>query len=222
MAIPIVCILLGILSTVQLHLAKAMERQGIEVFDQIRAKIKKEAMSPEIAGFKKPVIYIVAQVLNNTIFLYIMLSDMFGPASYFTSMFGVGLVVLMTYSAKVLKEKIQPIEYLGSVILITGTLLLGIDAIFEQNPAATYATMNTNVVWTFFSIMGVAGAGLIAYSYKTGKATGLIFGIFGGFFSCFDPIFKAVGQQLGGTAGILRSTTYGWVFFLISFGASIT
>ncbi len=211
------CVLFGIASTTQLHLAKAMERQGIEVFDQIRAKFKKEEISPELGGKKKPLIYIIAMILNNTVFLYMIASALFGPASYFTSMFGVGLVFLMIYSAKVLRESIQRIEYLGSLVLIGGTLVLGLEAIFFRDPNANYRNMNTSTVWLFFTIFLCIGALMMSISFKTKKATGIIFGLFAGGCATFDPLFKALGQQLGGTTGLLPSTPEGWTFFIPSF-----
>jgi hypothetical protein len=38
---PALILLLGILSTTQTHLAKALERQAIETFDLIRARLKR-------------------------------------------------------------------------------------------------------------------------------------------------------------------------------------
>ncbi len=211
------CVLFGIASTTQLHLAKAMERQGIEVFDQIRAKLKKEEISPELGGKKKPLIYIIAMILNNTVFLYMIASALFGPASYFTSMFGVGLVFLMIYSAKVLRETIQRIEYVGSLVLVVGTLVLGLEAIFFRDPSINYSNMNISIVWLFFTIFLGIGAIFMSISFKTKKATGVIFGLFAGGCATFDPFFKALGQQLGGTTGLLPSTPEGWSFFIPSF-----
>ena len=64
-----IAILIGILSTTQLHLAKALERQGIEVFEQLRVRLKKTGEQIE-GSIRKPIIYMVGVTLNNTVFLY--------------------------------------------------------------------------------------------------------------------------------------------------------
>jgi drug/metabolite transporter (DMT)-like permease len=221
MGLAIYSILFGIISTTQLHLAKAMERQSIDVFDQIRAKLKKEEIPQEIAGAKKPILYIIAMVLNNTVFLYMMASGYLGTSAvYFTSMFGIGLIFLMIYSTKVLKEPIMRVEYAGAAVLISGTIILGLNAIFGQDPSSSYATMDTTAVWLFVATFSSIGGVCILVSYKTGKATGLIYGLFAGMLASLDPVYKALGSQLGGTSSFLPSTTQGWIFFIASFGVT--
>ena len=46
-----------------------------------------------------------------------------GAFPYFTSMFGIGLIALMIYSSRILKEKISKMEYIGAAILIIGAII---------------------------------------------------------------------------------------------------
>ncbi len=125
----------GIVSTVLLHISKAMERQGIEIFDQIRAKIKNSGANIE-GGAKKPTIYIVGLIINNLTIIWMMLATSSGaPASFFTSVFGIGLIALMIYSSRILHEPIQKIEIIGAIILVLGTLIIGIELIYTPQPA---------------------------------------------------------------------------------------
>lgn len=214
-----IVILFGLISTIQLHIAKAMERQGIEIFDQIRAKLKKEKYELEEgeSALKKPAIYIVGLALNNTIFVYAMIANMFGPPAIFTSMFGIGLVALLFYSRFVLKEEIKPIEYVGALVLITGTVVVGIEGFFREavNPAEIDVTLFFVVVGIYLVVMGA----LVIFSIVTRKAVALIFGLFAGGCGGLDPVFKQIGGTYGQeTTGFLPASLIGWVIFLLSFG----
>jgi drug/metabolite transporter (DMT)-like permease len=249
-------LLLGVLSTVLLHLSKAMERQGIEIFDQLRAKIKKnkesddesdkllsekpsennsnnsnnsnseanesaESNKLEEPDVKKPVIYIVGLIINNLTPLWMMLANLYAPPSYFTSMFGLGLIVLMLYSSKILKEKIEKIEYIGAFILIVGTIILGVESILQ--PELDMSQIDTSKVWLIVGIWLIVGVLLVIFAYKSGNTLiiGVIFGLFAGGSGCFDPIFKSMGQTLGGTVGLFPSTGMGWFIFICSFAFGI-
>jgi len=109
--LPLV-ILLGVISTIQTHLAKALERQGIDVFEQVKARLQRNGN--KIAGcIRKPVIYTIGFILNHTVFIWAILAQPYGPPALFTSMFGVGLVFMLLYAIMVMKEKIAPVEIWG-------------------------------------------------------------------------------------------------------------
>jgi hypothetical protein len=215
--IPLISIIFGIISTIVLHIAKSMERQGIEIFDQIRSKVKNENLSDELKGKKKPIIYTIGLILNNTVFIYAMVANMFGEAPYYTSMFGIGLIALMLYSTKVLKESIKKIEYIGAIVLVTGTLFLGIESIYRPDYAEP---INLTIAFTcIFIFMGLAAIlCTIAYRKNIIAFVGIVFGLFAGGFGGLDPVLKAIGQSEGGSeGGFLPSTPVGWLIFLISF-----
>ena len=121
--IPLV-LFLGVLSSVQTHLAKALERQGIEIFEQIKARLEKSG-HPLEGGLRKPVIYTAGLILNNTLFIWSTLAQPYGPPALFSSMFGMGLVFLIGYAAFVLKESITPRELAGAATIVAGTLIIG-------------------------------------------------------------------------------------------------
>jgi len=79
-------LLFGIINTLVLHLSKAMERHGIEIFS--RKKSFKEKG-------KKPLIYIIGFILNNTVFIWQIIGISFARAAVFSSVFGLGLILLM-------------------------------------------------------------------------------------------------------------------------------
>ncbi|HSF83648.1 MAG TPA: hypothetical protein VLA49_20615 [Anaerolineales bacterium] len=62
-------LLLGVLSTTQTHLAKALERQGIETLDHLRARLRSTGEQLE-RGNRKPLIDTLGLLLNRTTFIY--------------------------------------------------------------------------------------------------------------------------------------------------------
>jgi len=214
--IPLV-LFLGILSTIQTHLAKALERQGIEVFEQIKAALQRSGQPVE-GGVKKPIIYIVGLILNNTVFIWAVLAQPYGPPALFSSMFGMGLVFLMVYAAIVMKEKITSLEIAGASAIVVGTLVIGLENIsrakmdrFDMNLTAMLVAQG---IWLILSLAFVLAAsrtsnpGLIA----------LAFGLLAGGLGSLDPFFVGVGQNFGGRPGLLPSNSIGTIFFVSSFG----
>lgn len=214
--IPLV-LLLGIFSTIQTHLAKVLERQGIEVFEQIKARLQKSGGTVE-GRLKMPVIYTVGLVLNNTLFIWSTLAQPYGPPALFSSMFGVGLVFLMIYAAAVLKERINRWEMAGAAAIVLGTLAIGYENIsragtmdrFTMNLPAFFLALG---IWLAFSLAFVFGAS----RSRNLSLVALAFGLLAGGFGSLDPFFKGVGQNYGGQSGFLPSNAIGTAIFAASF-----
>lgn len=213
--IPLV-LLLGLLSTIQTHLAKALERQGIEAFEQVRARLQGSGQSVE-DGLKKPVIYTIGVVLNNTVFVWSTLAQPYGPPALFSSMFGMGLVFLMGYAAFVLKEQVSRRELAGAAAIVTGTLVIGLENI-QRAGMDRYAMrlppmLIALAVWLTFSLLSVFASART----RNLRLTALAFGLLAGGLGSLDPFFKGVGQNYGGLSGILPSNAVGGIFFAASF-----
>ena len=213
--IPIIAMFFGLVLTIQLHIAKGMEKQGIEVFDQIRARLKKE--ENPVGSKEKPLIYTVGMILHNTVFIWQILGTSFGLASHVTSMFGIGLVALMLYSSKILKEDITRREFIGASILIVGTVIIGIENLNQIT--LERASINTSVALiliVFFIIVGSALV-IVALRQKNPLVTGISFGIYAGGLGSFDPILKELGITYSGGSEVAPIHTIGWVLYAISF-----
>ncbi len=213
--IPFV-LLLGILSTIQIHLAKALERQGIEVFEQIKARLQKN-IQPEEGGLKKPAVYTIGLVLNHTVFIWAILAQPYGPPALFSSMFGIGLVVLMGYAAFFLKERITRLELGGAVVIVAGTVAIGIENIARVN--MDRYSMNLTALLVALGIwLALSLACVVAASRSSNLSLiALAFGILAGGLGSLDPFFKGVGQNYGGKSGFLPSNSIGTIFFIASF-----
>ncbi|MBM4464448.1 MAG: hypothetical protein FJ014_02575 [Chloroflexi bacterium] len=213
--IPLV-LLLGILFTIQAHLAKALERQGIEVFEQIKAKLQKTGQ-PVDGGLKKPVIYTVGLILNNTLFVWSTLAQPYGPPALFSSMFGMGLIFLMAYAAFVLKEKITRLELAGAAAIVSGTLVIGIENIARTG--MDRFSMNVNAMLAAQAVWLVLSIAFVIASLRSSNlaVVALAFGTLAGGLGSLDPFFKGVGQNYGGQPGLLPSNLVGTIFFTSSF-----
>jgi drug/metabolite transporter (DMT)-like permease len=214
--IPLV-LLLGIVSTIQTHLAKALERQGIEVFEQIKTILQKNG-SPVEGGLKKPLIYTIGLILNNTLFIWSTLAQPHGPPALFSSMFGIGLVFLMGYAALVLKEKINRREAIGAAAIVLGTLVIGIENLARAG-RMDRLTMNLTALFIALSAWLVMSLVFVLASSRSSNLglIALAFGLLAGGLGSLDPFFKGVGQNYGGQSGILPSNTLGTVIFASSF-----
>jgi drug/metabolite transporter (DMT)-like permease len=213
--VPLV-LLLGIVSTIQTHLAKALERQGIEVFDQLRAKLQKGGRAVE-GGLKKPVIYTVGLILNHTVFVWSILAQPHGPPALFSSVFGVGLVFLMVYARVVLKERISGLETAGAGAILAGTLVIGLESIsrpeIDRFGMDLTAMLGVLSAWLIVSLAAVVAA----YRAKDLRALALTCGLLAGGLGSLDPFFKGIGQNYGGQPGLLPSSAVGAAIFGASF-----
>jgi drug/metabolite transporter (DMT)-like permease len=166
-------------------MAKAFERQGIEIFS--RKKSFKEKG-------KKPLIYIIGFILNNTIVIWQLFGTSFSTATVYSSMFGVGLVFLLIYSHYVLKEKNRRIELIGAFLIIIGTTSVGIFQIFEEKPVETIMYSNF-IILTI--IVGIVLLILFFLFIRFKKGVSLIFGIIAGSLGAIDNVFKRIGLKTG-------------------------
>jgi drug/metabolite transporter (DMT)-like permease len=211
-----IAILIGIISTTQLHLAKALERQGIEVFEQLRAHMKKTGQQVE-GGLRKPVLYTMGLTLNNSIFIYPLIAQRYAPPAVYTSMFGIGLVFLMIYAARVLKEEITRKQVAGSAAIIVGTLVIGVENILRSGyDRSGMALTPTLVLVGAFLVIGTVGLILASQANKP-ESVAVAFGLFCGGCGSLDPFLKGVAQNLSGSPEWMPGSWLGWAIFLPSF-----
>jgi len=201
-------LLFGIINTLVLHLAKAMERHGIEIFS--RKKSFKEKG-------KKPLIYIIGFILNNTVIIWQVIGTTFASAAVFSSVFGLGLILLMLYSHYILHEEIDKTELLGASLIIVGTTMVGFFYIIEPEVTGTVYYVNffilILVIIILFSI-------LIGFSWKTRIAIAFIFGAVAGTLGGTDNVLKRIGLSssnfIEAFAGLFRLELDSFIF-LFSF-----
>lgn len=210
-------LLFGIISTLVLHLSKAMERHGIEIFS--RKKSFKEKG-------KKPLIYIIGFILNNTVIIWQILGTTFASASIFSSVFGLGLILLMLYSRYILHEEISKTELLGAILIIIGTTMVGVFFILE--PAIPEENVNYVNFFILILVIIILFTLLIGFSWKTKIAIAFIFGAVAGTLGGTDNVLKRIGLSssnfIDALVGLFRLELDSFIFlfsFLAGFFALI-
>jgi drug/metabolite transporter (DMT)-like permease len=210
-------LLFGIISTLVLHLSKAMERHGIEIFS--RKKSFKEKG-------KKPLIYIIGFILNNTVIIWQILGTTYALASVFSSVFGLGLILLMLYSRYILHEEISKTELLGAILIIIGTTMVGFFFILE--PPIPEENVNYVNFFILIVIIIILFTLLIGFSWKTKFAVAFIFGAVAGTLGGTDNVLKRIGLSssnfIDALLGLFRLELDSFIFlfsFLAGFFALI-
>lgn len=210
-------ILVGIVSTTQNHLAKAMERQGIEIFDLIRARIRRDGPTTPIKhGI--PWIYVLGLVLNHTVFVYhLLVVPLGGTPALYTSMYGMGLIALLIYSTRVIQEKMGRLELSGAIAILLGTLAIGIEGIYR--PPLDLGQIDPHPLLLALGSLFLGCVVLVVGGLNSGspKALGLLFGLCAGTIGSLDPFLKGVAQAAGGGNNLLPGSRTGWIILVASF-----
>jgi len=203
---------IGIIATTQIHISKGLQKYGI---DAIRPE--EHRLHQVTHQRRKKITYFSGIILNNLAFLWVLVANLYAPTSYYTSMFGFGLVVLMLFSEHILHEKHTPLQHTGAVVIALGTILIGISRSTGDVPPMSAVEIDTVLV--FISIYFPVNFVLLGLALKLHwkKPLGLFFGTLTGCAAAMDPILKGIGQSVGTRIHLIPHTSAGWLIFLASF-----
>ncbi len=204
-------IVFGLMMAATLNLGKALQKQGIQLFEKKKleegVRAKKGAIWIVGISFSgiQPVFQIVAQTIIGA------------PATVYSAMMGLGIVVVIAYAYKVLKEPIGKFEVLGAAAIIGGTTVFGIGSYFWVQPSTR--TMD----WTSFGVsmvaIGAAFLAIIVYTVRTKHLWGLIWGIVAGSCGGLDNVFKSMSRNTESLIDLGAFSGFANIFFYISFVA---
>lgn len=203
-------LLIGIVATTQIHLAKGMQRYGIEGY-------RRDHVSEISHRKRRRIIYIVAILLNNIAFLWALLANTFAPTAYYTSMFGFGLVVLMFFSELVLHERISRLQHFGALVIALGTAFFGFGKGRGAPPPLENLQPEDVLLYGGIYFTTVLVILLISMRLDFKRLVGIFTGLFTGGSAAMDPIFKGIGQGYGDAIKLLPYTQGGWIYFGASF-----
>ncbi|TFH43659.1 MAG: hypothetical protein E4G96_00610 [Chrysiogenales bacterium] len=215
----IYAMLFGLAGTMLFHLGKGMQKHGIGFLRGIGQRVARGAKSDDIitGDIHSGMIYISGILLNNSLVIWIMLANMYAPPSYFASVFGIGIMVLLFYAKLFLDETITKVNYLGMGFLIFGTVTLGMEAV--QRNVVSMSGIDFTTLWIIVSAYFVGALCCIRISYKSENPyfIGISFGLFSGGAASLDPVLKGIAQNYGGVPGLFPLTQSGWILFFASF-----
>jgi len=183
-----------------------MERHGIEIFN---LKIKMDEKG------KKPLIWFIGFILNNTIFIYQLAGTYFAGAGVYSSVFGIGLIALLIYSVIFLKEKMTSWDWIGSGLIIAGTLIIGFTWI-TRGSEFFQSTVNWDNFYTLMIITCIVLPITLLFSRFTKKNISLFFGLAAGTCGAIDNVWKHLGLSQADILVILLSFAIGSAGFLIT------
>ncbi len=208
----IVASIIGIIATTQIHISKGLQKYGIDAL-----RPADHRTHPIEHQKRKKLLYFAGIILNNAAFLWVLIANLYAPTSYYTSMFGFGLVVLMLFSEHILHEKHTALQHAGAVIIAAGTILVGISRSSGEIPAMSMVDFQTVLIFIaiYFPINLVLLAVALKLQWK--KPLGILFGTVTGCAAAMDPIFKGIGQSFGTQIKLIPHTPVGWFIFLASF-----
>ncbi len=208
----VVASLIGIIATTQIHISKGLQKYGIDAL-----RPERHRTHPVEHQNRKKFLYFTGILLNNAAFLWVLIANLYAPTSYYTSMFGFGLVVLMLFSEHILHERHTALQHIGAVIIAAGTVLVGISRSTGDVPPMSQIDFHTVLI--FIAVYFPLNLVLLAFALKLKwqKPLGILFGTLTGCAAAMDPIFKGIGQSFGTQIKLIPHTPTGWFIFLASF-----
>ena len=216
----LIVISLGIIFSIILHFARSLQRLGIDSYDRLLANISGKTPHEKLS--KNDLVYILGIVLSNACVVFVILATRYGTISYFTAMYGIGLLPMLLFTRYVMHEKTSFHNWLGIIIIIIGSLLLGIAA-RESTPAVMEMVNLTNLIYLLLGIIILTPILLkIAVRSKHIFIDAVISGLIAGLIACLDPILKAAGLNFSFHSSVFPTHPVGWVLFILSFVASTT
>ncbi len=220
----IVAMAIGIVGSSAVHLSKGVMKLGISGLGAGGASggasggAATPAVAVAIAAARRRsrVIYALGIALNFTTPLWVIVANRFAPTVYYTSMYGLGLGALLVYSRLRLHEHIAPRQLLGVLLIVSGTLVIGVSELTQDVPSLYDASRSR-----LFIVAGlwILLTPLAAVLMRGGRPAiqEILFGVAGGGLAALDAIAKGVAQS--GEAGntFLPTTGANWVLFVLSF-----
>jgi len=214
----LIVISLGIIYSIILHFARSLQRLGIHSYDRLLVNIS--GKTPHERLSRNDFVYILGIVLSNACVVFVILAARYGTISYFTAMYGIGMLPMLLFTRYVMHEKTSLHNWLGIIIIIIGSCLLGIAA-RDSKPVVMEMVKLTNLIYLLLAVIILTPILLkIAVRSKHIFIDAMISGLIAGLIACLDPILKATGQNFSFHSGVFPMHTTGWVLFLLSFAAS--
>jgi drug/metabolite transporter (DMT)-like permease len=181
-------ILIGIISSVCLNLGKGVQRIGAETLGKDILKKWKE--NPE--DKHKIIIWLVGTLMTAIAAVSQVGAQLFlTNSSIFVALSGIGIISVVLFAARIIKEKISLIQVIGIIIIIIGTAFLGINypEITEPIPSVDFVVYSV--------IVAAIATGLVVYAVKKERGYGIVYGSIAGLFNGFAAICTAFSVSTG-------------------------
>ena len=146
----LIVISLGILYSTILHFTRSLQKLGIHSFDRLLANIS--GKTPHERLSRNDLIYILGIVLSNSCVVFVILAVRYGTIPFFTAMYGIGILSMLLFTRYVMHEKTSFHNWLGIIIIIIGSLLLGIAA-RDSKPVEMEMVKLINLIYLLLAVV---------------------------------------------------------------------
>ncbi|MFO8064496.1 MAG: hypothetical protein ACQETQ_02705 [Spirochaetota bacterium] len=196
---------IGVVGTSTIHLSKGVMRLGM-------SRLRSEEASKRRAS----AIYTTGILMNFTNPFWVILANRFAPTVFYTSMYGLGLLSLLLFSRYKLDEKLSSSQYLGIVVIVGGTLLVGFGNLVGGKPSLYGA--NTGFLITV-AVLWLVLTPTLALLLRRGKIgiQEFYFGLAAGGLAALEAMVKGVSQAGEFSNTFLPQSSFTWWLFVMSF-----
>jgi multidrug transporter EmrE-like cation transporter len=196
----IAALLIGVVGTSVIHLSKGVMKLGIAGLPARRFRF----------------IYAAGIAMNFTNPLWVILANRFAPTVYYTSMYGLGLIALLLFSRYRLGETVTRRQITGVVVIIVGTLVIGLTEL-GQAPPSLYSASRGRVLLVAGLWLGGAPLAALFVRRRPLPLQEIVFGVAGGGMAALEAVVKGVAQAGAIENTFLPQTGANWVLFVMSF-----
>jgi drug/metabolite transporter (DMT)-like permease len=195
----------GVLGTATIHLSKGVMRLGLVRLRATEANKRRASL-----------IYTAGILMNFTNPFWVILANRFAPTVFYTSMYGLGLLALVLFSRYKLNERLHGSQYVGILIIIVGTLLVGFGNLMGGKPSLYGANSGLLII---VALTWLVVTPLFAVLLRRGSVglQELYFGLTAGGLAALEAMVKGVSQAGAVSNTFLPQTTFAWWLFLASF-----
>lgn len=182
-------IFVAICASVTLGLGKGIQRIGADTLG--KGILKKWREDP--AERRKIITWIVGSAMTGiSAVLQVVAMFFLDRPSTYVALSGTGILAVVLFSAKVLKESISKLQVAGIASIIIGTTFIGIDY-----PEIAEKTQPGLGFMLYAIAFGSAGVIIAILTIKRAKGFGIVFGSIAGFFNGFAAISTAFATATG-------------------------
>ncbi|MFX0102210.1 MAG: DMT family transporter [Candidatus Hodarchaeota archaeon] len=192
---------IGLIAYIVLYLGKGIQKYAIEGL-----KVDKTIKS------KNSGIWIVGLVLTTTYMLVQWVALLYAPINIIAPLGALGLIVLLIFSHRVLKESITKMEIIGVVLILIGLVVITLFNVnFEDITRDDFDLIT--FTWVTLTILGVEFLLIFISRFKKFKEIGIILGFSAGTLNAFQTVAKRVTS--------INDSTLNFIFIWLSLGLAL-
>jgi drug/metabolite transporter (DMT)-like permease len=192
MSDKIIAVLLAILAYTMLNVGFILERKGAKALP----RVENQGFFRNILNFVTNVPWFIGYFLTSVQYYIYLAAIRYGSISLVTPFSGLGIVVLVVLSSRLLGEKISRKEIVAIALIVAGVIGLGItspDSSTDRSPERVAASLGSPGPIAFIAVLVAAMVAPVLLSSRGSRRnSGISFAVAAGVASCITAIFSYV------------------------------